>query len=185
MNIVIIGMKHCGKSTQGRRLAKSLNCSFYDSDDLMTETFQKENGAQLTAKEIFAKHGADKFKSVESDTIYSFIDFIKTSSPDNSVISLGGATPINGTLLEDLKRETSAFVIFLNPAPDTLFERVKRNGPSRFLKGENPEEDFLKTYHERLPYYRKHVDLEIGKELSTLDEIGNAIINCIKAELKA
>ena len=32
-SIILLGIKHCGKSTQGKLLAKYFNCPFFDTDD--------------------------------------------------------------------------------------------------------------------------------------------------------
>ena len=64
------------------------------------------------------------------------------NSPSNDVhrvIALGGGTPMNGDLLKRLK-DDDGFVVFLKADHNTLFQRLVRNGSSRFLKGENPEQ---------------------------------------------
>ena len=36
-NIVLCGIKHCGKTTVGKKLAAVLNVPFVDTDDLIVE----------------------------------------------------------------------------------------------------------------------------------------------------
>ena len=46
MNIIFIGMKHCGKTTQAKRLARDLGMHFIDSDEAVAATYaalEKEN----------------------------------------------------------------------------------------------------------------------------------------------
>ena len=35
-SVVLMGCKHCGKSTQGKLLAKKLGVDFFDTDDVIT-----------------------------------------------------------------------------------------------------------------------------------------------------
>ena len=39
--IILMGIKHCGKSTQGRILSEKLNYNFYDVDDVILELNKK------------------------------------------------------------------------------------------------------------------------------------------------
>lgn len=177
MNFIIIGMKHCGKSTNGTAIAQAIDCPFSDSDELMQLWYEQNHGETLNAKEIFAKHGADFFKDVERKAILEFKDTLSDSH--NHVIALGGATPLNGDLLESLKAE-NGYVIFLKADPTRLFERVVANGPSRFLQGDNQEEAFLKTYQQREPFYLKHADLVVSLEAQGIEATAELIINKVK-----
>ena len=58
-SIVLMGIKHCGKSTLGKALASRLECPFFDTDDLITELTQK------TPRQIFTEQGAEGFEKAE------------------------------------------------------------------------------------------------------------------------
>lgn len=180
MITILIGMKHCGKSTQGRRLARALKTKFVDTDDLMSTYFELKHQQILTAKEIFAQYGKETFHTVEEESIRDLMAQIKSQSDPTLVLALGGATPTNEKLMQDLKTQLNSRVIFLNPDPSLLFERVKRNGPSRFLQGDNPEAAFLETYRNRLPLYETVADFSIGPQPEHPDEIHQAICQYIK-----
>lgn len=181
MIIVFTGMKHCGKSTQARRLARKISCSFTDTDELMSSYFQEAHGQILTAKEIFAQYGAETFKTIEENAIRSLIPQVKKyRQSGHYIISLGGGTSMNVELIRDLKEELGAFVVFLNPTPETLFDRVKRNGPSRFLQGDNPEAAFLEIYKQRLPFYESQADMIVGAVFDSAEEIQGLIYDELK-----
>ena len=36
-SIILVGIKHCGKSTQGKALSKKLSFDFYDTDSVIEE----------------------------------------------------------------------------------------------------------------------------------------------------
>lgn len=58
-SIILCGIKHCGKSTQGKRLAAALGLDFYDTDDLIYE----QTG--MDARAIYKSQGKDAFMAAE------------------------------------------------------------------------------------------------------------------------
>ena len=58
-SIVLMGIKHCGKSTQGKILAKKLELPFFDTDSLIEEM----NG--MTCRQIYSEKGEAAFKTAE------------------------------------------------------------------------------------------------------------------------
>ena len=74
MNIVICGMKHCGKSTQGEFIARKLSCPFLDTDDLLEAKFFELEKNPLNSREIYNLHGEDYFRELEADVIHLLID---------------------------------------------------------------------------------------------------------------
>ena len=76
--IVLMGIKHCGKSTQGKLLAKYFDVPFYDTDDVLSQM------TGLTARELFSAKGEDAFKAAEKDacTFISKSVYGQTASTD-------------------------------------------------------------------------------------------------------
>ena len=58
-SIILLGIKHCGKSTQGRLLSKHFDCSFFDTDDEVTALTGK------TPREIYTEQGKEAFLEAE------------------------------------------------------------------------------------------------------------------------
>ena len=56
-----MGIKHCGKSTQGKILAKKMGAQFYDTDDVITEQTGK------TPRQIYTESGEEGFKTAEKN----------------------------------------------------------------------------------------------------------------------
>ena len=50
MNIVLIGMKHCGKSTLGEALARRWACPFHDVDAMIEATYACEAGRRSSIR---------------------------------------------------------------------------------------------------------------------------------------
>ena len=68
-NIIFVGVKHCGKSTQGRLLARRLQLPFADTDELIAQTYAAENGVPLAdaqPRRIVQKHG-EELKNTKND----------------------------------------------------------------------------------------------------------------------
>jgi len=152
MNIVICGMKHCGKSTHGEFIARKLECPFLDTDDLLEAKFFELEKNPLNSREIYNLHGEDYFRKLEADVIHSLID--EADENKTQVIALGGGVPSNTNLGDELKK-LGRFV-YLKNEPDVLYKRIARKGLPSFLQGENPYEKFLELYTER---ERRYIDL--------------------------
>jgi len=163
MNFLMAGMKHCGKSTHGKALAKHLHCSFFDTDDLIVKDHYDATGEKLSCREFFKKYGADGFQKAEAKTFKNLCVRLKRSS-SHHVVSLGGRLACNPELVEELK-DFGTFV-YIKTEPRLLFDRVMRNGRPPFLSEENPYTDFARLCKEREPYYEKFANLtiELGDE---------------------
>lgn len=157
MNLVICGMKHCGKSTHGRFIARKLACPFIDTDELLEAKYFELEKNPLNSREIYNLHGEDYFRSLEAGVIHSLI--AAKDKNGTQVIALGGGAPANPELGPELK-ELGRFV-YLKNKPQVLFERIAAGGLPKFLQGKNPYENFLQLYAERERRYIKLADLTI------------------------
>ena len=86
MNIYLIGMMGCGKTTIARNLSKIINKNYIDTDSIIE---LKEN---MTINEIFSKLGESHFRKIESEVLQSIAK--------NSIIACGG-----GIILKKINRE--------------------------------------------------------------------------------
>jgi len=163
MNFLMAGMKHCGKSTHGRSLAKHLHCSFYDTDDLIVKDHYDNTGERLTCREFFQKFGADGFQKAEA-SVFKALCVRLSKSSSHHVVSLGGRLACNPELTDEL--QNFGTFVYIKTEPRLLFERVMRNGRPPFLSEETPFADFAKLCKEREPYYVKYADItiELGDE---------------------
>jgi shikimate kinase len=125
--IIVTGPKSSGKSSIGWRLAQLRGLSFYDLDERIEKIFEEEEGVHSSFREIFKRHGEDKFRELELRAINSIIGL------DKILLSTGGSTFINeeakNLLLQD------SYIILLCNAPETLWQRTIRKGMPSYLEG--------------------------------------------------
>lgn len=126
----------CGKTTHGKKLARVLDYTFLDLDDLIT---QKE---QQSINDLFANKGEQAFRNLETETLKEII-----SRNDSTVISLGGGLPCFNNNLELLK--TNGFLVYIQMPAKALFNRLVNSKEERpLLKNKTNEE--LIAYIEEL-----------------------------------
>ena len=119
MNIFLVGPMGSGKSSLGKKLAKSLDKKFIDTDK---EIEKKEN---KTINEIFENEGEKYFREKEKEFL--------TNIPNNlnMVIATGGGIVTDQENREKLKENR---VIFLNASVERQSKRTSRSDKRPLLK---------------------------------------------------
>lgn len=159
MNVVLIGMKHCGKSTIGKAFAARRGCPFYDVDPMIEAYHACEAGEKLSVREIFERHGETHFHRVEGHVVCEL--YLNVDRPGSrTVAALGGRTALNVTVCGLLR--AIGPVVYLRVAPDAIFQRIERSGIPPFLDARDPAGDFLALYHNRHPQYENLADLTVN-----------------------
>ncbi|QSH41762.1 shikimate kinase [Lentisphaerota bacterium ZTH] len=158
MNIVVCGMKHCGKSTHGLFTANALQCPFVDTDDLICDEHFDRTGKRLTPRQIYKQFGEKHFRELEAFVVKALIKQGENEK-SNRVIALGGGVP-NNTLLKD-SLDKLGFFVYLKVDKDVIFKRIKRRGLPPFLQTADPYSTFSELYTEREQRYIELSDLTI------------------------
>lgn len=195
--LIFVGIKHCGKSTQGKRIASHLGLKFFDTDDLI----QKYEG--ISPREIYAKFGKEKFMEAEKNACQKLAEFFKTQNQKSSqkirdnaaqnetrekpsfVVATGGGICENQNAVEILK--TFGTIIFLQANENTAADRIVneadfstspiRNLPA-YIADKNPrtEKETREIFHDffmrRTNRYKKIADVivqmeDVSKEINT------------------
>lgn len=162
-NLILMGIKHCGKTTQGKLLSEHFNCEFFDTDDVVTSITGK------TPREIYSTLGKEAFMKAEIEACKSLVG--KT----NIVVSTGGGICNNSEAINIL-REVGTF-IFLNSDESTACDRIIReikilengqfDGLPAYIAKENPKtiDDVKKSFHnfyvKRQEIYKSICDIEV------------------------
>jgi shikimate kinase len=144
---VLIGLPGSGKSTIGRRLAKSLDLSLLDTDIAIEETTGR------TIADIFATDGEAEFRRIEEDVIRSALQ------SHDGVLSLGGGAVTTPGVRDAL---AGHMVIYLEMS---AAEGVRRTGGSivrPLLAGGDRGEKFKALMAERVPLYRRVATMRVN-----------------------
>lgn len=153
MNIVLIGMPGCGKSTIGVLLAKSMLCEFVDTDLIIQNTYHK------SLCQIIADDGLAGFKEKENE-------ILKRLECDNSVIATGGSAVYCEDGMANLKK--NGRVIYLKLTPEAIKKRINNITTRGIAMEEGCTIEDL--YLERAPLYEKYADFTLECQGLTAEE---------------
>ena len=157
-NVVLIGMPSSGKSSVGRALAKLLSREFTDTDVLIRE----RAGTDIPA--IFAEHGEEYFRSLESEIIR------EVSKLSGKVIATGGGAVLRTENVSALRANGRLF--FLD-RPLSLLTPTGDRPLSRDTAA------IEKRYNERYPIYSSVCDERIDGS-GSVDDVARLITENLK-----
>ncbi|MFA6532505.1 MAG: shikimate kinase [Patescibacteria group bacterium] len=171
-NIVLIGMKACGKSTVGKLLAKKLEMKFIELDQEIEKTHLSEKNERLSFREIFKKHGADHFRFLEKKVLKTIVE---NNKEEQIILACGGGTPLNPENQELLKKLGK--IIFLDADEKALLPRILKHGvPAFFPFPSDPEKSLKELLKKRKPVYEKIADKIISFKNESPEELVKKII---------
>lgn len=161
VNIVLIGMPGCGKSTLGKALAERLDRDFYDADAVIVEQEGK------TIPELFAI-SEDCFRDAEVRASRML------AAKEGAVIACGGGVikrPENMTILKKTGR-----VFFIDRSPDDIVSDVDVAVRPLLKEG---RQKVYRLYEERITLYREAADYCIVNDKS-MEEVLQTFEELIK-----
>jgi shikimate kinase len=141
VNVSLVGMPGCGKSTVGRQLARQLGRRFVDSD---TE-IEQQIGCSIRA--YFDQAGEAAFRDVEQAVIARLVQ------GDDLVLATGGGVVLRPDNREALHRHSTVF--YLRSTPEELARRLRHDTQRPLLQGGDPLRRLRELYRERDPLYRR------------------------------
>ncbi len=153
MNIVLVGMPSCGKSTIGEKLAERFNKSFVDTDEYIVSCDGRE------IPQIFQEDGEGIFRQKENEAV---LNIAKSTS---TVIATGGGVVLNESNIDILKENGRVYFI------DRPLELLVSTG-DRPLSSNRA--DLEKRYNERYSLYTACADVVIDGS-GTVDEVAQRI----------
>lgn len=172
-NIILSGIKHCGKSTIGRFLGELYGYTFEDLDDLI---LSESSTPYSTVRALFQTEGAERFRFLEGEAARRWYHRCLNGA-DSLVLALGGGTMENGEIVSRLKE--AGLLVFIDMPMELLYERIMAGGRPPFLSEEDPRGDFRILYETRRDLGLKNAEIIIdgsGKESRDIArEIGTLV----------
>jgi shikimate kinase len=162
MNIILIGMPGCGKSTVGVLLAKSLLCDFVDTDLIIQNKYKK------SLCEIINEDGLQGFKDKENTVL-------RELSVENSVVATGGSAVYCPEGMQNLRADGR--VIYLKLSPEEIEGRIKNIKTRGIAMKEGTT--IRDLYNERAVLYEKYADVTICCEGTTPEDCVNRIVKAL------
>jgi shikimate kinase len=149
-NIFLIGPMGAGKSTIGKRLARTLNKTFIDSDQ------QIESRTGVDIPTIFDIEGEAGFRKREA----AMIDELSQST--NLVLATGG-----GAILSEENRQhlmSRGVVIYLQTSIAQQLARTRHDRNRPLLNTDDPESKLTELMNLRAPLYREIADIVVDTD---------------------
>ncbi len=128
--LFMCGFMGCGKTTQGKKLAKAMGYYFIDLDEYIA------NKHDTTITDLFQEIGEEAFRTIETEALKECIN-------DNlkAIIALGGGTPCFNSNLELIK--ANGKLIYLQMTAEALYTRLFNAKQDRPLIKNKEEEEML------------------------------------------
>ena len=168
VNIFLVGMMGSGKSTIGKILAEKLGYQNFDTDDLVQQL------AHQSISEIFEQSGEAEFRKFETQIL------AELSTYRRLVVSTGGGIildPMNWSYLRH------GLVVWLDVAPDLLWQRLKADNSRPLLKTSDPFAILKEKLEQRASLYQQaDVTVRVQENLDRSD-VCQKVIQSIQTKL--
>ncbi len=156
LNIILVGMPGCGKSTIAASLAEKLGREIIDTDK------EIEQNAKMPIPEIFSTFGEGVFRSLEHNEVKN------AGKSSGKIISTGGGVVTIPDNYEPLHQ--NGIIIFIKRDINSL----SRDGRPLSMGA-----DLSKMYATRLPMYERFADFTVEND-SDIDSCADKIIALIR-----
>ncbi len=134
--IFIVGYMGSGKTTVGRRLARSLSLQFVDLDLFIEGKYRK------TVSQLFEERGEEGFRELERLALREVAEF------EDVVISTGGGTPCFFDNMALMNR--AGITVYLKAEPEELASRLAASRTVRPLISSKSKEELTAFITEHL-----------------------------------
>jgi shikimate kinase len=162
IGLSLIGMPGGGKSTVARHLAKRLNVSFVDSDQVI----ERRIGEPI--RSFFEREGEEHFRDVEQDVIADI------ASGFEGVLATGGGAVLRPANRETLRRCTT--VLYLNSSPEALFRRLRFDTKRPLLRVDDPLQRLRDLHAVRDPLYLETAHFVVATGRSSIPTLVSTIL---------
>ncbi len=166
--IVLTGPKSSGKSNIGLRLSELLQLPFYDLDEVLEDIFTEENGTKLSFREIFRRHGEEKFREWELKAA------MRVAKMEKILLSTGGTTFTLPQLRDQLVPDS--YIVLLSNNAAELWRRTSRKGIPSYLEKEiDPQQAFFERVERVISTVSPYADLLLETEDLSIEDVAQLL----------
>ena len=169
--ICLCGFMGAGKSLIGSALASRLHYTFIDLDSEIAAEYGQ------SIHEIFKTAGEAAFRKSESAHARRLLD------RTHMVMALGGGALTDPEVLKAI--HDSAYLVYLQASPKTLYERIRDEGQRPLLEGLDEYADFLRVYDDRMILRREGYEcaqLTVPTDTAGVEDIVSEIMSAVDHE---
>jgi shikimate kinase len=156
--IVLIGPMGAGKTSVGRRVARSLGLAFTDTDKLIV----RDHGP---IPDLFVQFGEARFRQIERSAVVEALS-------SGGVVALGGGAILDAATRADL---ASHRVVLLTVSPHTVAARIRGTDRPLLADGD-PVARWQRIFAERRGLYEEVADLTLDTSSGPLSRIVAEIV---------
>ena len=168
--IILIGPMGAGKTSLGKKLAKSLSCRFIDTDALIISQSKK------TISKIFAEEGENGFREREYQALKTAIYTAKSA-----VISCGGGIVVNANSRRLIMAQT--LTIFLDISIVNQIKRVEGDKNRPLVQTADLKQRLEQLRDDRLGLYEGLCDFRIDTDQGSFKKVFEKLLNRTKTFL--
>lgn len=167
-NIVLIGLKHSGKSSLARLAAQEFGLAAVDLDDAVADLARAafpdlaavaENPACV--RQLFKTRGKAAFQKLEAEAAAA------AAASGGQIVATGGGAMENPAVAAAF---AGAAALFLDAPRDALYQRIVRGGLPAFLDPQRPREHFYEIYEQRRRLAQAWADRTVDLDGKSLDQ---------------
>ena len=161
--LVLVGPMGAGKTSIGRRVAKSTGLRFVDTDKVIAR-------AHGPIPEIFAEHGETQFRAWEREAVAEAIS-------TGGVISLGGGAVLDPETRALLK---SVPVVLLTVSPEAVSARIAGDGRPLLHGDEDPVQRWTRIFAERRALYEDVADAHFDTSRVPMSRVAEQVVTWMR-----
>ncbi len=161
--IILIGPMGAGKSTIGRRLARTLGLRFVDSD----QEIERQTGADIPL--IFELEGEAGFRRREQAML------AQLTEEDGIVLATGGGAILSAENRHHLRSRGQ--VVYLETPVDEQLRRTRHDRNRPLLRTDDPRARLEALMQEREPLYREAAHLIVSTAHGSIATVVKTIVD--------
>jgi shikimate kinase len=166
MKIVLLGYMASGKSSIGKKIAKSMAMNFIDLDDYIIEH------EKMSIADIFKNKGEIYFRLIEHQYLKKIL-----SRSDDFILSLGGGTPCYAKNMEEVNKGDTISV-YLNGSIPTMVQRlIKKKAKRPLIASLNDDQipEFIAKHLFERRFFYEQAKLTVKIDDKTKSEVAIAL----------